>query len=78
VPLQKAVDLEGCSLYSWRTAIQMELDVLSAMHFIAEAQRLITSTAIKNFYVKYGFSNNHVSSNNDSAVKVSEDEEDGC
>jgi hypothetical protein len=35
---------------------QMKLDVLSAMHFIAEAWRLITSTIIKNCFVKCGFS----------------------
>jgi hypothetical protein len=56
--------------------MQMELDVLSAVHFIAGAQRLITSTTVKNFYVKCGFSNDHISSNDDSAVKLSEDEED--
>jgi hypothetical protein len=54
----------------------MKLDVLSAMHFIAEVWRLIKSTTIKNFYVKCGFSNDHDSSNDDSAVKLSEDEED--
>jgi hypothetical protein len=74
VPLQKAVDLEGCSHYRWGSAIQMKLDVFSAVQFIAEAQRLITSTTMKNFCVKYGFLN-HVSSNDDSAVKLIEDEE---
>jgi hypothetical protein len=49
--------------------------MLSAMHFIAEAWRLITPTTIKNFFVKCGFSNDHVS-NNDSALKHSEYQED--
>jgi hypothetical protein len=46
------------------------------MHFIAEDWRLVTPTAIKNCFVKYGFSNDHVSSNNDSALKLNENEED--
>jgi hypothetical protein len=50
--------------------------VLSATHFIVEAWRLITPTAIKNYFVNYSFSNDHVSSNNDSALKLSEEEED--
>jgi hypothetical protein len=45
---------------------QMKLDVLSAMHFLAEAWRLIKSTTIKDVYVKCGFSNDHDSSNDDS------------
>jgi hypothetical protein len=57
-------------------ATQMKLDVLSAMQFIAEAWRLITPTIIKNCFVKCGFSIDHVSSNDDSAVILSEDEED--
>jgi hypothetical protein len=35
---------------------QMKLDVLSAMHFTAEAWRLITPSTIKNCFVKCGFS----------------------
>jgi hypothetical protein len=54
----------------------MKTDVLSAVHFIAEAQRLITPTVIKNCFVKCGFSNDHVSRIDNSAVKLSEDEED--
>jgi hypothetical protein len=53
-----------------------KLDVLSTLHFIAEAWRLITPTTIKNCFVKCGFSNDHVSNNYDSAVKLCEDEED--
>jgi hypothetical protein len=56
--------------------MQMKLDVLSAMHFIAEAWKLITPTTIKNCFVKCGFSNDHVSSNDDNAVKLTEDEDD--
>jgi hypothetical protein len=53
----------------------MKLDVLSAMHLIAESWRLITPTTIKNCFMKCGFSNDHASSNSDSAVKLSADEE---
>jgi hypothetical protein len=75
VPVQKAVDLENCSHDRWGTATQMKWDVLSAVHFIAGAQRLITCTTIKNSFVKCGFTDDHVSSNDDSAVKLSEEEE---
>jgi hypothetical protein len=47
----------------------------AAMHFIAEAWRIKTLTTIKNCFMKCGFSNDHVSSN-DSAVKYNEDTED--
>jgi hypothetical protein len=50
-------------------AIQTNLNVLSAKHFIEEAWSLITSSTIENCFMKYGFSTDHVSSNNDSAVK---------
>jgi hypothetical protein len=52
-------------------AEQMELGVLSAVHFIAELLKLITPTSIK-----CGFLIDHVSSNNDSAVKPTENKED--
>jgi hypothetical protein len=78
VPLQKAVDSEDCRHYGGllQDGTQMKLDVLSAMHFIAEASRLVTPTAIKNGFVKSGFSNDHISSNDDSAVKVSGNDDD--
>jgi hypothetical protein len=57
-------------------APQMKLGVLSAVHLIAEPWRLITPTTIQNCFVKCGFSSEHVSSNDDSAVKLNEDEED--
>jgi hypothetical protein len=57
---QKAVDFESCSRDKWGIATQMELDMLPAVHFTAEAQRLITSTTIENCFVKCGFSNDHV------------------
>jgi hypothetical protein len=44
-------------------ATQMKLYVLSAKHFITEAWRSVTSTTIKNCFVKCGFSTDHVSSN---------------
>jgi hypothetical protein len=52
-------------------ATQMKLDALCAMHFITEAWRLITLTALKNCFVKSAFLPDHVSSNDDSAVKLS-------
>jgi RNA-binding protein YlmH len=67
-PLKKAGDEEDYN----QVAAQMKLDVLSAVHLIAEPSRLIICTIIKNCIVKYGFS----SSNDDSAVALSEDEED--
>jgi hypothetical protein len=54
----------------------MKLDVLSAMHLLEEPLRLVTSTAIKNFIMTCDFSTDHVSSNDDSAVKLNEVEED--
>jgi hypothetical protein len=52
---------------------QMKLDVLSAIDFIAHAWRLITSATIKICFVKCGFSNDHVSSNDNSAVKFNKE-----
>jgi hypothetical protein len=54
----------------------MKLDVLCGMHSIADAWRFITPSKIKNCFVKRGFSTDHDSSNDDSAVKLTEDEED--
>jgi hypothetical protein len=54
----------------------VKLEVLYAVHFTAEAWRLITPTTIKNCVVNCGFSIDHVSSNDDSAVKLTECEED--
>jgi hypothetical protein len=52
-----------------------KLNVLSAVHFIAEAWRLTTPTTIKNCFVKCGFSIDHASSKDECAVKLDEDEE---
>jgi hypothetical protein len=57
-------------------AAQMKLDVLSTVHFTVEAWRLLTLTTVKNFFVKCGFSTDHVSSNDDGVMELSEDEED--
>jgi uncharacterized protein YunC (DUF1805 family) len=46
------------------------------LHLIAESWRLITLTTIKNYFVKCGFSIDHVSSKDDSAVKLTGGEED--
>jgi hypothetical protein len=53
---------------------QMKLDVLSPMHFTAEAWRLIRPTTIKNHFVKWSFLTDHVSSNDESEVKLRGDE----
>jgi hypothetical protein len=59
-------------------AAQMKLSVLSAKHLIAEPWRLITPTThtMNNCFVNCGFSTDLVSSNDGSAVKLTEDEED--
>jgi hypothetical protein len=54
---------------------QMKLDVLSAVYFIAQSWRLITPTMIENCAVEWGFLIDHVSSNDDNAVKLTEVEE---
>jgi hypothetical protein len=54
----------------------MKLNVLCAVHLMTETWRLITLTAIKNCFVKCDFLSDHVSSNEDSAVKLTEDEKD--
>jgi hypothetical protein len=54
----------------------MKVVVLRAEHFTVEAWRLITSTAIKNCFVKCGLSTDHTSRNDESAEKLTEDEED--
>jgi hypothetical protein len=81
MPLQKAADFKDCS-YDMvvggllQDAAQMKLDVLSAMHIIAESWRLITHTTIKNYFVRCAFLIDHVSSNDDSTMKLTEDEKD--
>jgi hypothetical protein len=57
------------------SAARMKLDMLSAMHFKAEASRLITPTTVKNCFVNCCFSVDLASSNEDSEVKLTEDED---
>jgi hypothetical protein len=73
MPLQKAADSEDCRLL--QDAAQMKLDVLSAV-YVVEPWTLRTSTTIKNCFVKSGFLIDHVSSNDGSAGKLTEGEED--
>jgi hypothetical protein len=54
---------------------QLKLDVLSAVHFITEAWIFVTPTTIRNCFVKCGFCI-AVSSNDNSAVKLTEDDDD--
>jgi hypothetical protein len=73
VPLQIAVDLEDCSHDGWGNAPRCYTDECNALH----SRSLKTDNAhYKNCFEKCGFSNYHVSSNDDSAVKLTEDEED--
>jgi hypothetical protein len=53
----------------------MTLDMFSAMCFIAEDWGLVTPTTNMNCSLKCHFSNSHVSGNNDSAMKLSEDDD---
>jgi hypothetical protein len=53
---------------------QMKLDVLSAMHLIAEPWRLITPTSIKNCFVKCCYSVDHVTNSDNSRVKPTEED----
>jgi hypothetical protein len=53
----------------------IKLDVLKAMHFIAEAWRLVTPTAIKNCFAKCDFPADHVNTNYDRAMKFTENKE---
>jgi hypothetical protein len=48
--------------------------VCSAFH--SRILEIVTPTRVKNCFVNCGFSIDHVSSNDDSAMKLSEDEED--
>jgi hypothetical protein len=71
--IQKTVAITDGGLL--QDATHMKLDVLSAMHFNAEAWRFVTHIAIKNRFVRCGFSTDHASSNDGNEVKLSEDEE---
>jgi hypothetical protein len=73
MPFQKAVHFKDCRMINRRLlqdAEQMNLNVLSTKHFTEETWSLITPNTMKNCFVKSGFSIDHVSSNNDSAVKM--------
>lgn len=71
--MKTAATLDGGLL---KDAAHMKLDVLFASHLIAEPWRLKTPTTIKNSFIKYGFLIGNFSNNDDSSVKLSEDEED--
>jgi hypothetical protein len=71
--LKTAATIDGGLL---QDAAQMKLDLLFAMHLIAEPWRLITPTTIKNCFLKCGFSSDHVSSNENCAMKLYANEED--
>jgi hypothetical protein len=55
-------------------ATQIQLDVFPPVHFTAEAWTLITPTKIKNYFVKCSSLIHHVSSNDNIAVKLIDDE----
>jgi hypothetical protein len=56
-------------------AVQMKLGVLSVMSLIVDPWGLTASTAIKNCFVKFSFLIENVSTNDNSAMKLDEDEE---
>jgi hypothetical protein len=80
--IHKAADFEYCSHDRWETAprwctdeaVCVVCNALSSRNL--ETDRLITPTTIKNCFVKSGFSIDHVNSNDENAVKVTEDEDD--
>lgn len=51
-----------------------KLAVQSAVHFTAEAWRLLALNTVKNYFAKCGFPD-HVSDNDDKAMKLTEDKE---
>jgi hypothetical protein len=57
-------------------ATKMKHDVLSAMHFTAQAWWLVTHAMIKNWFVQRDCGNDHASSSDDSAVKLTENKDD--
>jgi hypothetical protein len=66
--ISKTVGMMDRGLF--KNAAQMNLNVLSTKHFTEEAWSLITSSTIKNCFTKCGFSIYHISSNNNSALKM--------
>jgi hypothetical protein len=44
--------------------------------FVVETWKLIITTVIKNCFVKYGFSYDHISSSNNAAVELRQDQQD--
>jgi hypothetical protein len=59
--------------------IHLSITILShtrQAHHRMTTWKLTTPTTIKNCFVRYDFSTDHVSSNEDTAVKLGEDEED--
>jgi hypothetical protein len=76
--LQKAADSEGYSLYIWGIAQRCYTDEAQCLVCNVLNSRnleIITPTIIEDCFVKCGFSIGHVSSIDDSAVKLSEGEE---
>jgi hypothetical protein len=78
MPLHKADDFEDCSHSRLGTAPRWCTDETGCvvMHVTAESWILITTRTIKNSLLKCGFLIANVSSNDDSAVKLTEVEED--
>jgi hypothetical protein len=71
--LKTAATVDGVLL---EDAAQMKMDALPVFNLTVEHSRLTTPSTTKNCFVKCGFSTDHVSSNDDSAVKLMEHEED--
>jgi hypothetical protein len=68
VPLQKAVDSKDCSYDRWGIAPRCSCDEAECVDcnvLHGRSLEFVTPTAIKNFFVKSGFSNDCVISNDE-------------
>jgi hypothetical protein len=71
-PLHEVTDFGGCSHNKWRTASRCNTDKVRCAVCDALHSRNLKNytTAIKHSFVTCGFSNYHVSSNDDSVVQL--------
>jgi hypothetical protein len=79
MPLQKSADFEDCSHDRWGTTPRYCINEAGCVVCNALNSRTLgfgNTTTIKNCFLKCGFSTDHVSHSDDSAVKLNEDEED--
>jgi hypothetical protein len=77
MPAQKAADFKDCSHNGWGAAPECwtyEVGCCLQCTF-SEPWTVITSTTIKNCFVKRGFSADRIGSNDDRVMKLAEDKE---